>query len=179
MVVKERITTFFPGQDAGGFSETVDLRVAPAKATYDVKKLHSLMLRLIPNDIPPTRVYDFHQNGRHIRFGKLYFCDRVGVRLADGNGGFLIEDRDFLSRTALRVEAEKLNVSVEDRDLATGKTTWFALKRRVCVRLYPEEALAERGDDSCVMTDEQASREAERSAGVVQKLTELFKLKGR
>ena len=114
---------YFPNKD-GYWSQKVDYIVAPRRRLYTADELQEFMMGLVP-DLQPTSVDSFRQYGNTLRFGLLYFDEKVG------------EEERVLTLTA----EDLLNSNTSD--FVNGKrTSTEDLLRRTWVRPYPNKAFA-------------------------------------
>ena len=140
VLVGTRTENYLPGRE-GYFSHTVDFYAAPKVGIYSADELQKFMMHLLPG-VEPTCKDNFGESGSELRFGKLYFDEKIGeeriTRICT------ITDRELLGTIEI-VEGQVINGYVPKIDLKTGQVTLTSTQdytRRTWVRIYPNEQLA-------------------------------------
>jgi|SRR3989344_6426080 len=123
VIVRVNDIKYFPNRD-GFWSQKVDYIVAPRKGLYTPDELQSFMMSLVPDGLVPTSVDSFQEYGNTLRFGVLYFDEKVGKE----------------ERTLTLTDDELLNANIPH--FGNGKKITEDLLRRTWVRPYPNEAFA-------------------------------------
>lgn len=126
--VEEKI--HLPERD-GFWSHTVDFWVAPKKGLYTADELQNFMIKLIP-DLEPSSKDDFREDPYRITFGKLYFDEKIGEERVTTKRVITLTDEKLFDLAGGFPDGKK---TIETNEV-------FDYKRRIWVRLYPNEKFA-------------------------------------
>jgi len=118
-----------------------EFKVAPEMPVYDVDALQQLMLCLVPPSLEPTSINDFfpYADGSGMDFGSLVFDEDIGLK--KGKEEVIITAQDLLK-----------DKSLKEKGFTDGKRTLTytnPLRRRIEVRLYPNEEIAKNEHYKC------------------------------
>lgn len=118
----------------GFFCNTVDYWIAPKKGLYEAEKLQKFMIGLIPN-LKPDQQDNFRQDNKrgYLELGKLYFDEKIGKEKTNVERIFHVNGKDK--------ENFNLPESVNGKQ-TIKKNVNEDYKRRIWVRLFPDEAFA-------------------------------------
>ena len=139
VIVGTITNNYLPGRK-GFFSHTVDFCVAPRVGLYRADELQTFMMHLLPG-VEPTQKTNFEESRGELRFGKLYFDEKIGEEKT--TRVCTLTDRELLGTIEI-VEGQVINGYVPKIDLETGQLTLTSTEdytRRTWVRIYPDEQL--------------------------------------
>lgn len=115
----------------GAWSHTVAFWVAPKRGLYTADELQNFMMKLIPN-LEPSSKDDFKEDPYKITFGRLYFDEKIGEERVTTKRVITLTDKHLFD-VACGFPGGKKTIETDEV---------FDYRRRVWVRLYPNERFA-------------------------------------
>ena len=139
VIVREQILAnpgvFYAGEvmkynDMGGWTQTVDMIVAPVKPIFDVEKLNRFMDGLVEGVPTSARDAAHPQGDGGIHLGKLYYDESIGRRRTETTTFVTPVEAEALQNAGITI-GETHNTREED------------LQRRTWLRVYPDTLSAQ------------------------------------
>jgi hypothetical protein len=128
--VQQNPAVFYAGEVSkyhigGGWTQGVDMIVAPVTPEFDADKLNEFMFGMVKS-VKPTQDDIFRSYSGNLSLGKLYYDEEIGLIVREVNTTVIAYDLEAMQ--AARIVLNPVNPSTEREQL----------RRRTWLRVYPD-----------------------------------------